>query len=315
MDLKERIRAWARDVGFHAVGFARAEPLVEEGDHLKRWLDHGQHGALGYMERWLDVRLDPRHDGMVSGAKSVISLALFIGGDKRSRDGLDGHIARYARGPDYHAVVRRRLVELLETLRQEEPNLGGRTVVDTAPLFERAWAVRAGLGWIGRNTCLIHPTLGSMVILGELVITADLEPDEMVITDRCGDCRACIEACPTSALEPPEGRVLDARRCLSFWTVEAKTSIPKAFEEKAELFGCDICQRVCPFNAQPPDFETPLAPLERWRSVSIEQLAHYGMADIEGLIAGTALARAGPRALRDRARTMLIHHRSQKRSR
>ncbi len=301
MSLKAFSRARARELGFHAVGFARAEPLPREVEGLRAWLDQGCHAEMGYLERWIDVRGDPAHPGMLAGARTVMVLAMAYPWRGPEPVGLAGYLARYARGPDYHRVVRGRLKALLAELRAREPGLRGRALVDTAPIFERAWAARAGLGWIGRNTCLIHPELGSALVLGELVLSVELEPDPM-IPDRCGDCRACVEACPTGALRRPEGRWLDARRCLSYWSVEARGPIPPDLPAEAVLFGCDACGAACPWNQRPREPESALASLERWRGVTLEELARMELALIEELIRGTALERAGAEKLRERAR-------------
>jgi len=304
VSLDERLRSRASELGLHAVGVSRAGTLGEEADRFDRWVSSGRHGDMRYLERWGEVRRDPRHEGMVAGARSVVSVALAYPPDGAPA-GLATHLARYARGPDYHRVVRGLLAELLASLRRDEPSCRGRALVDSAPVLERAWAERAGLGWIGRNTCLIHPRLGSWLVLGELVITADLEPGSP-IEDGCGDCRACVDACPVGALERPDGRVLDARRCLSYWTVEAGArELPADIEASLVLFGCDACQQVCPHNQEVPRSETPLGPLRRWEGFTLEGFAKADLAAIERLIEGTALERAGAPVLRERARRLL----------
>lgn len=304
MSLASVIARRARELGLDAVGFARAGPLDEDAARLARWLAAGRHGGLGYMERWAPVRRDPAHPGMVEGARTVMSVGLSYNHEARAA-GLAPLLARYARGPDYHEVLGRALRALLAELRSLEPTLRGRAVVDTAPLLERAWAARAGLGWIGRNGCLIHPRLGSWVVLGELVLTAELEPD-LPVEDRCGDCRACLEACPVSALSGPDGRDLDARRCLSYWTVEAREPLPAELEAHLVLFGCDRCQEVCPHNlAAERPAGSGLAPLDRWATVTLEDLAAASAAAVRDLAEGTPLARADPELLVARARRLL----------
>jgi epoxyqueuosine reductase len=303
--LKELARARALALGFHAVGFAEARPLPDELERLERWLAAGHHAGMGFMERWTDVRVDPGHAGMVPGARTVVSVALACDRGPVA-EGLARHLASFARGPDYHDVVRGLLGRLLAELRAEAPELRGRVLVDSAPLLERAWAVRAGLGWIGRNSCLINPELGSMLVLGELVLTAALEPDPASPEDRCGDCRACVEACPGAALVPPEGRVLDSRSCLAYWTVEARDPLPPRLEARsAMLFGCDACQTACPWNAPGPALATPLAPLRRWSGVSLDDVAAMDEARLAELLRGTSLSRAGAGAIRTRARRLL----------
>jgi epoxyqueuosine reductase len=305
--LKEIIRSRALALGFHAVGFAAAGRLEEERGAFERWLEAGRQAGMSYLERGRDARLDPARGEIVAGARTVVSVALgYELASSEADPGVSRWLAGFARGIDYHDAVRERLKQLLDEVHAAEPELRGRAFVDTAPILERAWAVRAGLGSIGRNTCLIHPTLGSALVLGELVLTAEVEPDEPTQDDPCGECRACVEACPGGALLEPDGRVLDARRCLAFWTVEARAPIPEPLEARAALlFGCDACQSACPWNGLRPRLETPLAPLERWRDLSLAEVAAMDEARLEQLLRGTSLARAGAARIRSRARRLL----------
>jgi len=301
--LERIVRERALELGFHAVGFARAEPLDDDVGRLRDWLDRGLHAGMRFMERFVDVRRDPRSAGMLEGARTVISLALAYPNAEPARGAAEA-IARHARGPDYHVVVRRLRGELPATLRGASPSVRGRAVVDSAPLLERAWAVRAGLGWVGRNACLVTPGAGSWVVLGELVVTAELEPSTPV-ADACGECRACVEACPSGALARPDGRVLDARRCLSYWTVEADEDLPADLGGAAPLFGCDACQLACPRNRAAAPATTLLAPLPRWNEIGLEELATADEAQVEQWVHGTALERAGAERIRLRARQLL----------
>ncbi len=304
MDLKAFTRLRAKELGFHDVGFAHAEPLSDHADRLERWIAEGLHADMTYLERNLAVRLDPCHEGMLAGARTVVCLALAYPVSDVSAPGLSGLLAWYARGPDYHLVVRDLLRRLLRDLTTEHPGIRGRTLVDTAPLWERVWAARSGLGWLGRNTCLIHPELGSGLVLGELVLSVAIEPDSPM-EDRCGDCRACLSACPTGALQEPDGGELDARRCLSYWTVEARRPLPRDLAEQGVFFGCDACQSACPWNQRKTEPETPLAPLDRWRDVTLDDLARLALPEFTELIRGTALERAGAEVLRSRARKLV----------
>lgn len=304
MDIKVHISERAPALGFHAQGVASALPLPDDAERLSRWLDRGHHAGMSYLERWTEVRRDPSHAGMVQGARTVVSLAMAYPWSEAETEGVTPLLARYARGDDYHLVVRSRLTALLDELRRLVPGLRGRVLVDTAPLFERAWAVRAGLGWIGRNTCLIHPELGSAFVLGELVLSAEVEPDQPM-ADRCGECRACVDACPTDALVRPDGHQLDTRRCLSYWTVEARDPIPESLAAQEVLFGCDACQLACPWNQGRDDLDSPITPLERWRGTTLEKLAQMPDRELETLIRETALERTGAACIRARARRLL----------
>lgn len=305
--LKEIIRTRALALGFHAVGFARIGRIAGDLVAFDRWIAAGHHAGMSYLERGREARLDPSGPKIVAGARTVVSLALgYELGPAGRGPGVASLLAGFARGVDYHDAVRERLKQLLDEIRRVEPKARGRAFVDTAPLLERAWAVRAGLGRIGRNTCLIHPTLGSALVLGELVLTVELEPDEPTGDDPCGSCRACVEVCPGGALIPPDGRVLDARRCLAYWTVEAREPIPEPLEARASLlFGCDACQVACPWNGPRADLVTPLAPLDRWRDLSLAEVAAMDEARLEELLRGTTLERAGAARIRSRARRLV----------
>lgn len=245
-------------LGFSFVGISRAERLDEEARRLEEWLARGFHGKMAYMENHFDKRVDPRE--LVPGARSVVSLAYNYFTEEKQEDPEAPKISMYAYGEDYHRVVRDKLKALLEALRREAGPVEGRCFVDSAPVLERDWAKRGGLGWVGKNTLLINPKAGSYFFLAELVIDLELAPDGPM-KDYCGTCRRCIDACPTEAISP-QGYLLDASKCISYLTIELKEAIPEAFQGKMDnwMFGCDICQEVCPWNrfSQPhaePAFE------------------------------------------------------------
>lgn len=246
------------------MGIARAERLDEQAMRLQEWLDRGYHGTMHWMANHFDKRVDPTQ--LVPGAKSVICLASNYYPERNQTHEDAPKVARYAYGQDYHRVLKVQLKSLLESIRQHCGPVHGRCFVDSAPVLERDWAQRAGLGWVGKNTLLIHPRIGSYFFLAELIIDLELEPDEP-IRDHCGTCRKCIDACPTGAIGS-EGYVLDAGKCISYLTIELKEeAIPDSFQSQMEnwVFGCDICQEVCPWNrfSRPHD-EPAFAPRGDW---------------------------------------------------
>lgn len=255
--LTERIKAQGRELGFARVGIARAEALGVEAERLRAWLDAGYHGTMAYMERTAAVRADPTHAGMLASARSVIVLAALYesasarrrAGDEQDEGTGKGRVARYARGRDYHNVLHKRLRPLLRQLRQAGHE--ARASVDSMPVFERAWAQRAGVGFIGKNCCLIVPGIGSHVFLTAVVTSAVLCPDQPM-RERCGECTLCLDGCPTRAFVSP--RVMDARRCISYVTIEHGGAIDPELRPLVgdRLFGCDVCQDVCPWNRASP---------------------------------------------------------------
>jgi epoxyqueuosine reductase len=255
-DKRQVIRNVAKELGFTYVGFAVAEHMDEEARRLEAWLNAGHHGQMTYMENHFDMRTDPRQ--LVPGAKSVISLLFNYHTDKTQHDPDAPKISRYAYGKDYHKVIRKRLKQLLQQLRERFGDISGRGFVDSAPVLERDWARRAGNGWIGKNTMLIHPKAGSYFFLAELITDLELEPDAPM-KDYCGTCTRCIEACPTDAISP-DGYILDGSKCISYLTIELKDAIPEEFTGKMEswMFGCDICQDVCPWNRFAMEHDEPL---------------------------------------------------------
>jgi epoxyqueuosine reductase len=261
MDLRARadkVKGIARHHGFAFAGIARAEHMAPEARRLEKWLGNGYHGKMGYMEGHFDLRTDPTK--LVPGAKSVVSLLYNYYSKKQQTDPQAPKISMYAFGKDYHKVIRKKLKTLLGDLRKEFGDINGRCFVDSAPVLERDWARRAGVGWTGKNTLLINPKAGSYFFLSELIIDLELEPDTP-IQDHCGTCTKCIEACPTDAIAE-SGYILDASRCISYLTIELREEIPTEFKDSMEnlIFGCDICQDVCPWNRfsqphQEPQFE------------------------------------------------------------
>jgi len=240
------IKAEAKRLGFMFCGIAKAEFLEQEAPRLESWLNKGNHGEMQYMENHFDKRLDPRL--LVDGAKSVISLALNYYTDQQQTDPLAPKISKYAYGMDYHEVIKDKLKQLLHFIQENIGDIGGRAFVDSAPVLDRAWAQRAGIGWIGKNSNLINKKSGSFFFLAELIIDAELAYDIAPTTDHCGTCTRCIDACPTEAIVAPY--IVDGSRCISYLTIELKNNIPEEFKGKTDnwMFGCDVCQNVCPWN-------------------------------------------------------------------
>jgi epoxyqueuosine reductase len=312
---KQTIRRAALDLGFSSVGFAPASP-PSHAVEFREWLRLGRHADMGWMAREDSVRrrLDPAE--AMPGCSTVVVVSLSYappaecgsGVDPRSfavspasdpgRTLGDAVIARYALGRDYHDVFEEKLAVLAEQIRMLDPEADCKLYVDYGPVLEKEHAQRAGLGWIGKNTMLIDPRLGSYILLGEILTTFELEPDPPFLPDRCGTCSRCIEACPTDALVAP--RVLDARRCISWLTIENRGPIPLDLRDAIgnRVFGCDICQEVCPWNRDvvagnpgPLELGRPVAPatLEAWAKVLLDMDAE----EFRTRYRGTALARPG----------------------
>ena len=241
-----KIKDNALALGFDAVGIAPAGPLEDECREVDRWLEQGFHGDMQWMERNRDKRKDPRL--LVPGARSVVVVMMNYYTPQKQEGKEVPKISIYAQGKDYHRVLKDRLFQLLQNIRREYPEVSGRAFVDSAPVLERAWAVRAGLGWQGKNTLLIHKEKGSFLFLGELIIDLELQYDKPETRSYCGTCRSCLDACPTDALMKPG--LLDAQKCISYLTIEKKGALPETFRGRTEgyVFGCDICQQVCPWN-------------------------------------------------------------------
>jgi epoxyqueuosine reductase len=240
-----QIKQWATELGFSHCGIAKAEFLEAEAPKLEEWLKRSYQGEMHYMENHFDMRLDPRI--LVPDAKSVISLTYNYYTDQKQNEDAP-RISRYAYGEDYHHVVKDKLKILLRNMQQTIGDLNGRCFVDSAPVMERAWASKAGIGWIGKHSLLINKTQGSFFFLAEIIVDAELEYDAPFATDHCGTCTACIDACPTNAIV--ENKVVDGSKCISYFTIELKDAIPTSYKAQFDdwMFGCDICQDVCPWN-------------------------------------------------------------------
>jgi len=260
------IKSTARSLGFDYCGISRAEYLSEEAPRVKHWLEEKQHGQMGYMENHFDKRLDPNL--LVEGARSVVSLLYNYCPESELNEREDDNfkIARYAYGEDYHSVLKNKLKKFLSIIKDKYPDVNGRVFVDSAPVMERQWAARSGLGWIGKNTLLINKESGSYFFIAELIINIELEYDSP-LGDFCGTCTRCIDACPTQALGPYR---MDASKCISYLTIELREEIPGSFKGKTEnwIFGCDICQEVCPWNRfSKPHNEPSFLPNAQLRSM------------------------------------------------
>ncbi len=240
------IKAEAHRLGFSFVGFSKADFLEEEAPRLEKWLKDKHHGEMSYMENNFDKRLDPRL--LVEGSKSVISLLYNYHSNQIQSDSSAPKISTYAYGEDYHFVVKRKLKSLLYFIQEKIGEVDARVFVDSAPVLDRAWAKKAGLGWVGKNANLINKNQGSYFFIAEVILDLDLSYDSP-IQDYCGTCTKCIDACPTGAIIQPY--VVDGSKCISYFTIELKEAIPQEVKGKMDnwMFGCDICQQVCPWNS------------------------------------------------------------------
>ncbi len=293
------VKSLGRRLGLDLVGLTAVRPSRRD-EYYRDWLARGYAGSMAFLARNVRLRLDPAR--LLPGAKTVICGAVnyrredgYIGpaGASATRSGA-GRVAQYARGHDYHVVLRRMLEALLANLRREldEP-FDARVFVDTGPLLERELAANAGLGWIGKNTCLLNGRWGSYLLLGEILTTLELPPDEAV-TERCARCTRCITACPTGALRGP--RQLDASRCIAYLTIEHRAEIPAALRSAIgdRLFGCDVCQQVCPYNARAPRGRQPEINSERLPAqLDLRSLIDLPAGEYRRLTRGTAGTRAG----------------------
>jgi epoxyqueuosine reductase len=297
--LRERIRDFGLDLGFDAVGFApaMAPPAYP---HMVDWLAQGHNAGMDYMRRQADARANPS-SVFESVATIIVTLinykpepipdcnSDFDSDNQRTR----GHVAAYAQGRDYHFVFWNRLERLLAKIQEEYPEVRGRAVADSAPLMERDFARLSGLGWIGKNTCLINRKIGSFTLLGALLMDLELPPDIPFTADHCGTCTRCLEACPTDAFESPYR--LNANKCISYWTIEHKGDIPPEQAENLHgwAFGCDICQQVCPWNRKSsPATDPEIIGDGRFREPNLIEWLEMEPAEMKRRIKGTALERS-----------------------
>ena len=250
----QMIKTEAKRLGFLSCGISKAQFLEEEAPRLEKWLKNNMHGEMQYMENHFDKRLDPTK--LVEGSKSVISLLLnYFPSQEQNQDSYK--ISKYAYGTDYHFVIKDKLKSLLHFIQDEIGEVHGRAFVDSAPVLDKAWAARSGLGWIGKHSNLLTQQVGSFYFIAELIVDLDLEYDAPT-TDHCGTCTACIDACPTEAIVEPY--VVDGSKCISYFTIELKNEIPTGFKGKLDdwMFGCDVCQDVCPWNRFSKPHREPL---------------------------------------------------------
>jgi len=316
LSLEDRIKQQCGALGFELAGIAPATP-ADSFDRLREWLEQGFAGDMAYLHRHVEARRHP--DSVLPEVRSLVMVGMNynpgvrdlrseVGGrrsevrsptsDLRPPTSPPGLVARYARGADYHDVLRRKLGELLAWVQREVPGCTGRGVVDTAPLLERDFARRAGLGWFGKNTMLLNKRLGSYYFLGALLLDVELRPDRPHETNHCGTCTACLDACPTSAFVAP-GQ-MDARRCLSYLTIELRGPCPDEHRPHMDqwLFGCDICQEVCPWNRKaPPTAEPALQPRTDLEAVDLVELLGLTEEAFRRRFRGTALMRSRRRGL------------------
>lgn len=299
----EAVLEKARALGFLHVGIARADlPLEVEHDRYAEFVASGMHGEMGYLARDVEARRRLDGEAVLPGARSVVCVARPYARSEEaeaSDPAVARLIARYARGHDYHNHLRKKLRLLAKFIRGLEPGARARPLSDVEPVLERAWAHRAGLGFVGKNGLVIIPGRGSFILLGEVVTTLELTPDEPM-TERCGSCTRCLDACPTGAFSAPF--VLDPRRCISYLTIEAEGDPPEELRPSMgeHLFGCDDCQTVCPFNRTRPlheDLTRQYVPLEVWGSLDLESLLELTDDEFERLTEGSPLKRATRRGL------------------
>jgi epoxyqueuosine reductase len=301
--LAENIKQRALFEGFNKVGIVGAESLEDEGRRLKEWLARGHHGEMSWMARDVHKRIDPRE--IFPPARSVVVVALnYFTPHQHQQNPATGKVSRYAWGDDYHDVVKEKLVSLLEWIREQEPSAEGKVCVDIQPVMDKAWAVRAGLGWLGKHSNVITPEHGSWVFIGELLLNLDLEHDRERIEDHCGTCTLCIDACPTAAITEPY--VVDSNKCISYATIELRApELPAEMVLAGWLYGCDICQDVCPWNRfEQATSETRFAPREGNIDVELEEVLQFTPENYATRYRGSAMKRAKLAGLQRSARAL-----------
>ena len=296
--LSNWIVAEAGKLGFDACGIARATALEKESSHVEQWLEEQHEGEMSYLNRNKEKRYDPRL--LVEGTRSIVTVLYNYFPKQKLPETDNFKIAKYAYGADYHDVLKRKMRQLLERIENHVGKMQGcRVFVDSAPVLDRAWAVKCGLGFIGKNTSLIHPKKGSFFFIGHLFLPMELTETGHESTNRCGRCTRCIEACPTGALEAPFR--IDARKCISYLTIEHKGSLvgfdPNRFNDW--IYGCDICQDVCPYNRfSLPNAEPEFQPSEKLLSMRKEDWKNIDQAVFEALFKHSAVKRAGYEGLK-----------------
>jgi epoxyqueuosine reductase len=295
-NIAQQIKEEAYRLGFEHVGFSKANFLEEEAPRLEQWLTNNYHGKMAYMENWFDKRLDPRL--LVDDAKTVISLLLNYYPPQMQNTEAP-QISKYAYGRDYHFVIKEKLKELLHFIQENVGDVNGRAFVDSAPVLDRAWAKKSGLGWIGKNGNLINTKSGSFYFIAELIIDLDL-PTDAPIRDYCGTCTRCIDACPTEAIIAP--KIVDGSKCISYFTIELKEQIPSSYKGKLDkwAFGCDTCQDVCPWNRfSKPTNEKDFIPHDNRLSWSREEWEEITEEVFKKVFKESPLSRAGYQKVKD----------------
>jgi epoxyqueuosine reductase len=299
----EDIKHQARELGFQKIGIVPATALTEEGARLHEWLAQNLHGTMHYLARAPEKRSDPRL--LLPSAQSVICVALNYYRPEPQPE--TAKVSRYAWGDDYHDVLQEKLKALRDWMLEQVPDLETKICVDTAPVMDKAWAVRAGIGWLGKHTNVITREFGSWVFLGEMLVSRELEYDSFIEKDHCGKCTACLDACPTQAIIAPYQ--LDAARCISYGTIELRSDeLPEAMREKLEgwVYGCDICQDVCPWSRfAKPTAEPRFTPRPGITELQLQELATMSQEEFSARFRGSAIKRAKVAGLRRNAQALL----------
>jgi len=303
--LASNIKERALFEGFNKVGIIGAGSLEGEGRRLREWLARGYHGEMSWMARDVEKRINPRE--IFPQARSVVVVALnYYTPHQHQQNPATGKVSRYAWGDDYHDVVKTKLVSLLSWIREQEPSAEGKICVDIQPAMDKAWAVRAGLGWLGKHTNVITPEYGSWVFIGELLLNLKLEHDQERVDDHCGTCTLCIDACPTAAIT--EAYVVDSNKCISYATIELRApELPAQVEDNLSgwLYGCDICQDVCPWNRfETLTHEPRFSPREGNVNTELEDILELTPETYAARFRGSAMKRAKLTGLQRNARAL-----------
>lgn len=293
--------------GFNKVGIAGVQSLADEGRRLKEWLALGYHGEMSWMARDVEKRINPLK--IFPSARSVVVVALnYFTPHQHQQNPTTGKVSRYAWGDDYHDVVKEKLTSLLSWIREQEPQAEGKVCVDIQPAMDKAWAVRAGLGWLGKHSNVITPEHGSWVFIGELLLNLELDHDTERVEDHCGTCTLCIDACPTAAITEPY--VVDSNKCISYATIELRApELPSEIDLSGWLYGCDICQDVCPWNRfEETTLETRFAPREGNVNAELDEILELTPETYAARFRGSAMKRAKLSGLQRNARALQDQH-------